>query len=115
MKYWRALYGDAAAYDLELRGYRDASSSTQGEQVAPLLRTDAAQMLRDAEAVADPAEREILREAALRAAIVDTPWSAAFVSYVTRKAGATAQQYPVAVSVPLHNTHIPRYTTKLVL
>ena len=93
MKYWRALYGDAAADDLELRGYRDASSSTQGEQVAPLLRTDAAQMLRDAEAVADPAEREILREAALRAAIVDTPWSAAFVSYVTRKAGVTAQQF----------------------
>ncbi len=93
MKYWRALYGDAAADDLEVRGYRDAFSSGQGEQVAPLLRSNAAQMLRDAEAVADPAEREILREAALRAAIIDTPWSAAFVSYVMRKAGATAQQF----------------------
>jgi hypothetical protein len=50
-------------------------------------------MLRDAEAVADPAEREILREAALRAAMIDTPWSAAFVSYVARKAGLTAQQF----------------------
>ena len=93
MKYWRALYGDAAADDLELRGYRGASTSAQGEQIAPLLRTNAAQMLRDAEAAADPAEREILREAALRAAIIDTPWSAAFVSYVARKAGVTAQQF----------------------
>ena len=94
MKYWRALYGDAAAADLEVRGYRDASSATQGEQIVPLLRSNAAQMLRDAEAVSDPAEREILREAALRVAIIDTPWSAAFVSYVARKAGVTAQQFP---------------------
>jgi hypothetical protein len=93
MKYWRTLYGDTAPDDLEVRGYRDASTSAQGEQVAPLLRTNAAQMLRDAEAASDPAEREILREAALRAAIVDTPWSAAFVSYVTRRAGATEKQF----------------------
>lgn len=93
MKYWRALYGDVAADDLEVRGYRDASTSTQDKQVVPLLRTTAAQMLRDAEAVSDPAAREILREAALRAAIVDTPWSAAFVSYVMRRAGVTAKQF----------------------
>jgi hypothetical protein len=93
MKYWRALYGDAAADKLEVRGYRDASASTRGEQVAPLLRTPAAQLLSDAESLPDPAAREILREAALRAAIVDTPWSAAFVSYVERKAGVTANQF----------------------
>lgn len=93
MKYWHALFGDDAAAKLEVRGYRDASTATQARQVAPLLRTSAAQLLRDAEAVSDPAAREILREAALRAAIIDTPWSAAFISYVIRKAGATAKQF----------------------
>lgn len=93
MKYWRALYGDKAAEKLEVRGYRDASTSPQGKQVTPLLRTSAAQLLRDAEGVSDPVAREILREAALRAAIIDTPWSAAFVSYVIRKSGVTANQF----------------------
>ena len=93
MKYWRALYGDEAADKLEVRGYRDASTATKGEQAAPLLRTSAAQLLQDAEQVSDPAAREILREAALRAAIIDTPWSAAFISYVVRKSGATAKQF----------------------
>ncbi|MEJ2377381.1 MAG: DUF2272 domain-containing protein [Pseudolabrys sp.] len=93
MKYWRTLYGDDAADKLEVRGYRDASSATQAKQAAPLLRTSAGQLLRDAEAVSDQAAREILREAALRAAIIDTPWSAAFISYVIRTAGATAKQF----------------------
>jgi Uncharacterized protein conserved in bacteria (DUF2272) len=93
MKYWRALYGDDAAAKLEARGYRDASTSTQASEVGSLLRTNAAQLLRDADATTDPAEREILREAALRAAIIDTPWSAAFVSYVIKEAGATEKQF----------------------
>ena len=68
MKYWRALYGNDTADKLEVRGYRDASTSTQETQAAALLRTSAAQLLRLADSVSDPAEREILREAALRAA-----------------------------------------------
>ncbi len=93
MKYWRTLYGDAAADKLEVRGYGDASTSSESKYVAPLLRTTAAQLLRDAESVSDPVAREILREAALRTAIVDTPWSAAFISYVMRKAGVTTKQF----------------------
>jgi Uncharacterized protein conserved in bacteria (DUF2272) len=93
MKYWRALYGADAAEKLEVRGYRDASTSTDGKQVAPLLRTSAAQLLRDADSVSDPAAREILREAALRAAIIDTPWSAAFISYVIRQAGVSPDAF----------------------
>jgi hypothetical protein len=93
MKYWRALYGADAAEKLEVRGYRDASTATDGKQAAPLLRTTAAQLLRDAESVSDPAEREILREAALRAAIIDTPWSAAFISYVIRQSGVSANAF----------------------
>ena len=56
-------------------------------QVAALLRTSAARLLSLAETVSDPAEREMLREAALRAATIDTSWSAAFVSYVVRQSG----------------------------
>ena len=96
MKYWWALYGDDAADKLEVRGYRDASTSTQDTKVTALLRTTAAQLLRAAEGVSDPAAREILREAALRAAIIDTSWSAAFVSYVIRQSGVTANAFRFA-------------------
>jgi hypothetical protein len=96
MKYWRALFGDEFADKLEARGYRDASTATQDTQDAALLRTNAAQLLRLAEDVSDPAAREILREAALRAAIIDTPWSAAFVSYVIRQAGVAGNAFTFA-------------------
>jgi hypothetical protein len=90
MKYWRALYGDETADKLEVLGFRDASSSTQDTEAAALLRAKAADLLKSAESVSDPAAREIQRETALRAAIVDTPWSAAFVSYVIRQSGVAA-------------------------
>jgi hypothetical protein len=93
MKYWRALYGDDTADKLEVRGYRDASTSTDEAQLAALLRTTTARLLRAAEGEADPAEREILREAAFRAAIIDTPWSAAFISYVIRRAGVAPNAF----------------------
>lgn len=96
MKYWRALFGDDTTDKLEVRGYRDASTSTQETQDAALLRTDAARLLRAAEAVSDPAEREILREAALRAAVIDTSWSAAFVSYVVKQSGVAANAFQFA-------------------
>jgi hypothetical protein len=93
MKYWRELYGNDTPDKLEVRGYRDASSSTDEAQVTALVRSNAAQLLRAAEGVPDPAAREIVREAAIRAAIVDTPWSAAFVSYVVRRSGVAAKAF----------------------
>jgi hypothetical protein len=96
MKYWRALYGDDTADKLEVRGYRDASTLTQETQAAALLRTTAGRLLREADAVSDPEEREILREAASRAAIIDTPWSAAFISYVIRQSGVAANAFRFA-------------------
>jgi hypothetical protein len=96
MKYWRALYGDDTPDKLEVRGYRDASTSTQDTQAAALFRTTAAQLLRAAEGVSDPAAREILREAAFRAAIIDTPWSAAFISYVIRQSGVADKAFRFA-------------------
>ena len=97
MKYWRALFGDdAAAAKLEVRGYSDASTSTDEKRATELLRTSAAELLRLADQVSDPEAREILREAALRAAIVDTSWSAAFVSYVIRQSGVGANAFQFA-------------------
>src|SRR5215472_18206821 len=49
IRYWRALFGGDPTDKLEVRGYRDASTSTQDTQEAALLRTSAAQLLRLAE------------------------------------------------------------------
>ena len=37
-----------------------------------------------------------MRETALRAAIIDTSWSAAFISYVIRQAGVTPKAFQFA-------------------
>ncbi len=92
-RYWRALFGDDFASKLEVRGYSDASTSAEATQAASVLRSSAAQLQHDADAATDPAEREMLREAALRAAITDTPWSAAFISYVIRQSGVAANAF----------------------
>jgi hypothetical protein len=97
MKYWRALYRNGSTADkMQVLGYRDASTATDETQAAALLRTTAGRLLSAAEGEADPAEREILRETVLRAAIVDTPWSAAFVSYVVRQSGAPPNAFRFA-------------------
>ena len=96
MKYWRALYGDNTGDMLEARGYRDASTATIETQAADLLDATPTELLRALEAVTDPVAREILREATLRAAVIDTPWSAAFVSYVIKQAGAAAKAFEFA-------------------
>jgi hypothetical protein len=79
-----------------VRGYRDAFASTDETKAAALLRTSAAQLLRLADDVSDPEAREILREAALRVAIVDTSWSAAFISYVIRRSGVAPDAFQFA-------------------
>jgi len=93
MKYWRALYGGDPTDKLEVRGYGDASTSAEEKKAAAVLRTSAVELLRAAETVSDPVQREILREAALRAAIIDTPWSATFISYVIRQSGVAANAF----------------------
>ena len=103
MKYWRAVFDDGPNDKLEVRGYRDASTSTEDGHAAEVLRTSAAQLLRLAEQVPDPQEREILREAAFRAAIIDTSWSAAFISYVIRQSGVGASGFQFANA---HRTYI---------
>jgi hypothetical protein len=96
LKYWRSLYGDRTGDYLEVIGYRDASAATQEAEAATLVRTSAARLLSLADSVTDPEEREILREAAWRAAIVDTAWSAAFISYVVRQPDIDASKFRFA-------------------
>jgi len=103
MKYWRALFDDGPADKLEVRGYRDASTSTEDGHNAEILRTSAARLLSIAQDVRDPEEREILREAAVRAAIVDTSWSAAFISYVVRQSGTSTNAFHFSNA---HRTYI---------
>ena len=95
MKYWRSLYGEAAPEKLEVQGYRDASILLKETDATEILRGTASDILRAADGVSDPQSREILREGALRGAVIDTPWSAAFISYVIRHAGVapTAFQF----------------------
>jgi hypothetical protein len=84
MTYWHALYGDDVGAMLEVRAHRDASD---------LLRATPTELLHAIDGLSDPGLREILRETILRAAVIDTPWSAAFISYVVRKSGVTANEF----------------------
>jgi hypothetical protein len=98
MKYWRTLFPNDAPDKLEVRGYSDASTLTKEDEVAPLLRTSAGQLLRALDAVSDPEMREVLREAALRAAVIDTSWSAAFISFVIRQSGVAEDILPMRIA-----------------
>jgi hypothetical protein len=91
-KYWRVLFDNSPWDKLEVRGYRDASNFTPETQ-PELLRTSAARLLQAADAEKDPEQREVLRETAIRAAMIDTPWSAAFISYVVRQSGVAANAF----------------------
>ena len=97
MKYWRALFGGDPTDKLEVRGYRDASTSTQDTQergaVADLLRPSSCAWPKTC-----PIRRRAksCARAALRAAIIDTSWSAAFVSYVIRQSGVAENAFRFA-------------------
>jgi hypothetical protein len=100
MAYWQALYGDNVGPMLEVRAHPDTSVPTEA---APLLDATPAELLQAIEGVSDLRLREILREATLRAAVIDTPWSAAFVSYVVRKSGVDANAFQFSNA---HRTYI---------
>ena len=104
LKYWRALYGSNARVAARLRvwGYEEASASRNDDQpeatggdcaplhgeaaVADAIKIPAADLIKLGRNADDPDTAEVLRQAAFRAAIIDNPWSAAFVSYVVRTA-----------------------------
>jgi len=99
LKYWRTLYRDdvnALKDELEVRAYRGASTSKDAAQIASPMAIDFGPLLRSTEGVSDPRMREALREAVIRSALIDTSWSAAFISYVIRSAGVPAGGFQFA-------------------
>jgi Uncharacterized protein conserved in bacteria (DUF2272) len=99
LKYWRALYGDdidKITDQLEVRAYRGASTSDDAAQTAARLAIDFGPLLRAANSVSDSDMREALRDAVIRSALIDTSWSAAFISYVIKQAGVAGDAFQFA-------------------
>jgi hypothetical protein len=102
LKYWRALHGSNSRVATRLRvwGYEEASVSRNDDKpeaaggdraplhdetaVADAIKIPAADLIKLGRHADDEDTAEVLREAAFRAAIIDNPWSAAFISYVVK-------------------------------
>jgi hypothetical protein len=91
-EYWLTLAGHVpgAAQDRMLRaapGVLDAP-----DEAGAAIEYRISDLLRAVQAL-DAKEAEPLRQAVVRAALNDTPWSAAFISYVMDRAGLDASQF----------------------
>lgn len=104
LRYWRLLAQDklpidAAKRHLYLKGIDNASQMARDEgPVDPPGKLDLDRALAAIENVRPQfgltrAEREIMKQALIRAAINDVAWSAAFVSAVMRQAGVAAEAF----------------------
>lgn len=115
LKYWRSLYGSNPKVAARLRvwGYEEASASRNEDKdgapdkdraplhdemtMADLTKISVADLVRLGAQTKDRNVVEVLRQTAFRAAIVDNPWSAAFVSYVVKTAALGEQANPSEV------------------
>src|SRR6185436_7169324 len=115
LKYWRSLHGSnpKAAARLRVWGYEEASASRNEDKdgapdrdraplhdeaaVADLTQVSVADLMRLGSQTKDRDMLEVLREAAYRAAIVDNPWSGAFISYVVKSAALSDGADPANV------------------
>jgi hypothetical protein len=104
LKYWRTLHGSNPKVAARLRvwGYEEASASRNDDKdsapdkdrtpvhdeatVADLIQASVADLVKLGAQTKDRDTLEVLKQAAFRAAIVDNPWSAAFISYVIKSA-----------------------------
>jgi hypothetical protein len=120
LKYWRSLYGStaSAANNLEAWGYRGASTMQAGNKALTEddettgVQVDLARLLDIADRVNNDAAKEVLREAAIRASLIDNAWSAAFISYVVRQAGIT-EKTKFQQSAAHHNYIYDAFATSL--
>jgi hypothetical protein len=120
LKYWRSLYGSTAsvANNLEAWGYRGASTMQAGNKALTEddettgVQVDLARLLDIADRVSNDAAKEVLREAAIRASLIDNAWSAAFSSYVVRQAGIT-EKNKFQQSAAHHNYIYDAFATSL--
>ncbi|MGL4287474.1 MAG: DUF2272 domain-containing protein [Phreatobacter sp.] len=96
LRFWESL-GPIDGLPLQLRrfpGLADNANAGQPADLAPLA--DVLDRLGRSSLPAP--EREVLAQAAIRAAIVDVPWSAAFVSHVVLTAGAARTRFSAAIA-----------------
>lgn len=96
LRFWETL-GPIDGAPLQLRrfpGLADDASASQPADLTPLA--DLLDRLKRSSLAAP--EREALVQAAIRAAIVDVPWSAAFVSHVVLTAGAARSRFSAAIA-----------------
>ena len=120
LKYWRSLYGSTAgvASTLEAWGYRGASTGQAGgkplteDDEVIAVKADIARLLETADRAGNDNVREVMREAAIRAALIDNAWSAAFISYVVRQAGITGKSQ-FQPSAAHHNYIYDAFATSL--
>lgn len=113
LRYWRLLAEakrpiDAAREHLRLRGFPDAAAEPDDKDIAKPVRLGIARALEaidklPASIMLNKAEKEIIKQALIRAAINDVAWSAAFVSAVLRQAGLGDKEFEFSEA---HNIYI---------
>ena len=113
LRYWRLLAEakqpvDAARRFLRLRGFADASTQPDDMDIANPVRLGLEKALQAIDNINDsvklsPLEKEIMKEALIRAAINDVAWSAAFISAVMRQSGMSETEFEFSEA---HGTYI---------
>ena len=113
LRYWRLLAEaklpiDAAREHLRLRGIPGAAAAPDDKDIDKPSRLGIARALEAIEKVPQSltlsaAEKDIIKQALIRAAINDVAWSAAFVSAVMRQAGLTDKEFEFSEA---HNIYI---------
>lgn len=96
LRFWETL-GPIDGAPLQLRGFPGLADDASASQPADLTPLAGLLDRLKRSSLAAP-EREALVQAATRAAIVDVPWSAAFVSHVVLTAGAARSRFSAAIA-----------------
>jgi hypothetical protein len=113
LRYWRLLAEaklpvDAAREHLRLRGIPGAAAAPDDKDVDKPSRLGIARALEAIDKIPQSlmlsaAEKDIIRQALIRAAINDVAWSAAFISAVMRQAGLSDKEFEFSEA---HNIYI---------
>jgi hypothetical protein len=113
LRYWRLLAEaklpvDAAREHLRLRGIPGAAAAPDDKDIDKPSRLGIARALEAIDRIPQSltlsaAEKDIIKQALIRAAINDVAWSAAFISAVMRQAGLTDKEFEFSEA---HNIYI---------
>lgn len=113
LRYWRVLAEakvpiDAAREHLRLRGFPEAATAPEDKDIAKPSRLGIARALEAIDKLPESlklsrTEKDIIKQALIRAAINDVAWSAAFVSAVMRQAGLADKEFEFSEA---HNIYV---------